>query len=423
MAIKDYKLSEDLVKKYINEGRILINISINNESIGIYLKESMDQYLLNATDYNNFKIKLISETEYSSIFEHNLYKEESLQTKNSEEQFSIDNKNTNFYYLRHGQKSEPLTYDGLKEKIDKKELLLTHLITWNDCLQWYKIFQIRDFNGPSDLPPELLPEQPSSDSLDTKEVDKKELINEKKNDPDLTSEAIVSLAFLGSKSKKEIEKQQVSKVVASENNNNIQDNAEEINELYGKQKNTFMIAIASILIVAVAGIIYSTYGNQKLFQENQSTSNKQKDEVYELTPTESSKTKLSANSNKNKKIGKSSRNRSRRTALKRPRKRKSFRKSRIYEQKKRMEDKPLKDSDPQDSAEAEELEPEKELTDNEPDIDDEDNYPDTPRKNSRKRLKQKIEEELEKDFDDEDIATNEEGPASESELFDEEESY
>lgn len=184
-------------------------------------------------DFTDYEIKNIDEVDFKSFYEHPLFQRRKPQLVPAPETVLDDD--TKYFLLIRGQKNGPFEKQEIKNLIDKKEILVTDLISTNAGHTWNKIYMTEGFDR------RTLKENDELPGLPNREYFEAEINN--KMEPGEEIEAVTGLAYLGNlKRGKAIEREK-----------------EEILEETIKKTNSYYWLYKIILGFSLIGIAYMGY--------------------------------------------------------------------------------------------------------------------------------------------------------------------
>lgn len=137
---------------------------------------------------SNYSVKNIDSQEWKHIFDHPYFQRRKPQLVSSETLTNNDN-DEEFYILSKGQKTGPFEKHQLLEMVEKREILLTDMVSFNAGHVWIKLFQVDGFDRRSLKESDQLPGMPDNTFLSKSSGETHTL--------GATADAMSSLAFLG----------------------------------------------------------------------------------------------------------------------------------------------------------------------------------------------------------------------------------
>lgn len=193
--LKDFILSEEALLANGELREHIFEIKDAEKSLGCISLSDLKAYLQEHHDdpeyqeeAKNYWIKNIDNENWKNIYELQFFqrrKPQLVPTKNSQD--SLDD--SEFFILQQGQKSGPFLKQQLMDKIEKREILLSDMASYNGGHTWVKLFQIDGFDRRVLRDNDHLPGMPADEFL-KRPSDSVHTISE-------TTDAITSLAFLG----------------------------------------------------------------------------------------------------------------------------------------------------------------------------------------------------------------------------------
>lgn len=184
-------------------------------------------------DFTDYEIKNIDEENFKSFYEHPMFQRRKPQLVAVSD--TEGDEDAEYFLLLRGQKTGPYQKNEIKNLIDKKEILVTDLVSLNAGHTWNKIYMTEGFDRRN------LKENDELPGLPNREYFESEITN--KNDNGEEIEAVTGLAYLGNLRRgKAIEREK-----------------EEILEETIKKTNSFNWFYKIIFVCSMVGIVYMGY--------------------------------------------------------------------------------------------------------------------------------------------------------------------
>ncbi len=179
------KRLEDLEQTGI-DGAQFFEVAIGETVIGFIHQNELKNYLeLHSDEYANLCVRKLGQETWMPASQHAFLQRRRPKIIKDNE-ISTDER---FFYLKEGQKMGPFTINELKQKIDHKEILITEMIVPEKGGNWFKLFELEQFDRRLYGVRGQLPERPSEERFEFEQS----LIKE--NSPE--KEAIAGLAYIG----------------------------------------------------------------------------------------------------------------------------------------------------------------------------------------------------------------------------------
>lgn len=186
--LKDIIFTEEQITGYIKNRDNIIEIKNDQESLGFILLVDLKNYFsIHDLEAKNYFVKKIDQTEWKNMVESPFFQRRKPQLVSNEN--IVNDDDLEFFILKNGQKLGPYNKQIMLEMVEKKEILLTDMASFNGGQIWLKLFQIDGFNRRTFKESDQLPGMPKSEFLNQSGANIR-IISE-------TIDAISSLAFLG----------------------------------------------------------------------------------------------------------------------------------------------------------------------------------------------------------------------------------
>lgn len=190
--LKDIIFSEEEIVQKIEMREHIFEIKDNDHSLGFMSLYDLKAYVFeHEEEAHNYSVKNIDSEEWKNIFEHPFFQRRKPQLVSAESLKDADD--LEFFILQKGQKNGPYEKYELLEMVEKREILLTDMVSFNGGHVWSKLYQVDGFDRRSLRESDQLPGVPSKEFLNRP--------SEAQNNIGETTDAITSLAFLGNQKK------------------------------------------------------------------------------------------------------------------------------------------------------------------------------------------------------------------------------
>ncbi len=224
----------------------IFELQINNIIVGPFRQRDLKRILRgNQKISNNIMIKNFNKDKWVPLFSHHVFQRRNVNIENRDINVKKSHK---LYLFQNGLKQGPYDIIEIKEKLELKEILITDMISVDNGYSWVHLYEIKIF----DRRTSQLPNSPSEKLLNDTKIFK--LI-------DKTSEAVISLAHIGS-----LNQQNSNKEYTEKSSNN---NTKDVNN--GHSIKYITIGIASIFLIILIGINLQLHNNPS----NNRTDNKE----------------------------------------------------------------------------------------------------------------------------------------------------
>ncbi len=186
--LKDIIFTKEKITSYIDDRDNIIEIKNEIENLGFISLVDLKNYFLNhEQEAKEYFVKKIDQSEWKNLQESPFFQRRKPQLVSNQ---AIENENdVELYILKNGQKFGPYNNKTMIDMVEKKEILLTDMASFNGGQVWLKLFQIDGFNRRIFKESEQLPGMPKEEFLNKSGAGGR-VIGE-------TIDAISSLAFLG----------------------------------------------------------------------------------------------------------------------------------------------------------------------------------------------------------------------------------
>lgn len=229
--LKDIIFTEEDITAKVEMREHIFEIKDAEASLGFISLYDLKAYVYeHEEEAKNYFVKNIDSDEWKNIFEHPFFQRRKPQLVSAESLKGQDDQE--FFVLSKGQKMGPYEKYELMEMVEKKEMLLSDMVTSNAGHTWIKLYQVDGFDRRTLKDSSELPGMPSSEVMQRP--------SEATHNIGETTDAMTSLAFLGNLKR--------GKTIERAKDDSYQD---EMN----KKANTSSI-YKWLLVASVIGIIY-----------------------------------------------------------------------------------------------------------------------------------------------------------------------
>lgn len=200
--LKDILFSEEEITAKVEMREHIFEIKEQDHSLGFISLYDLKAYVFeHEEEAKNYQVKNIDSDEWKAIFEHPYFQRRKPQLVSADNLKDADDQE--FYLLVKGQKSGPYEKYELSEMVEKKELLLTDMVSMNGGHTWIKLYMLDGFDRRTLKDNTTLPGMPEDEILKKAESAQATIGD--------TTDGFISLAFLGNQKKgKILEQQQLS---------------------------------------------------------------------------------------------------------------------------------------------------------------------------------------------------------------------
>jgi hypothetical protein len=233
--LKDIIYKEAEITAKIDMREHIFEIKDSSASLGFISLYDLKAYVFeHEEEAKSYYVKNIDSIEWKNIFEHPFFQRRKPQLVSTDSLKDADD--LEFFILQKGQKVGPYEKYELVEMIEKREILLSDMISVNAGHTWIKLHQVDGFERRSLKESSQLPGMPDGHFL-KKSSEAVNTIGE-------TTDAITSLAYLGNiKRGKSLEREQYSSL-----------EKEKEKEKNGRKNSTSIYKW--LLYASIVGIIY-----------------------------------------------------------------------------------------------------------------------------------------------------------------------
>lgn len=186
--LKDIIFSEEEIMSKVETREHIFEIKDSEHTLGFISLYDLKAYVFeHEGEAVNYSVKNIDASDWKNIYEHPFFQRRKPQLVSADTLKDADD--LEFFILQKGQKTGPYEKYELMEMIEKKEILLTDMVSFNGGLVWLKLYQVDGFERRELKDSDQLPGMPDSEFLNRP--------SETVNNIGETTDAITSLAFLG----------------------------------------------------------------------------------------------------------------------------------------------------------------------------------------------------------------------------------
>lgn len=200
--LKDILQTEEEILSKVEMREHIFEIKDAELSLGFISLYDLKAYVFEHEDEaKNYSVRNIDSDEWKNVFEHPYFQRRKPQLVSADNLKDADDQE--FFILIKGQKTGPYEKYELSEMVEKKELLLTDMVSFNGGHTWVKLYQVDGFDRRALRDSSVLPGMPEDEVLRKSESSQSSIGD--------TTDGFISLAFLGNQKKgKLLERQQLS---------------------------------------------------------------------------------------------------------------------------------------------------------------------------------------------------------------------
>lgn len=200
--LKDILQTEEEILSKVEMREHIFEIKDAELSLGFISLYDLKAYVFEHEDEaKNYSVRNIDSDEWKNVFEHPYFQRRKPQLVSADNLRDADDQE--FFILIKGQKTGPYEKYELSEMVEKKELLLTDMVSFNGGHTWVKLYQVDGFDRRALRDSSVLPGMPEDEVLRKSESAQSSIGD--------TTDGFISLAFLGNQKKgKLLERQQLS---------------------------------------------------------------------------------------------------------------------------------------------------------------------------------------------------------------------
>lgn len=200
--LKDILQTEEEILSKVEMREHIFEIKDAELSLGFISLYDLKAYVFEHEDEaKNYSVRNIDSDEWKNVFEHPYFQRRKPQLVSADNLKDADDQE--FFILIKGQKTGPYEKYELSEMVEKKELLLTDMVSFNGGHTWVKLYQVDGFDRRALRDSSVLPGMPEDEVLRKSESTQSSIGD--------TTDGFISLAFLGNQKKgKLLERQQLS---------------------------------------------------------------------------------------------------------------------------------------------------------------------------------------------------------------------
>jgi hypothetical protein len=202
--LKDIIFTEEQIVSQVETRDHIFEIRDAENSLGFISLYDLKAYVFeHEEEAKNYDVKNIDAAveEWKNIYEHPYFQRRKPQLISADNLKDADDQE--FFILIKGQKTGPYEKYELSEMVDKKEILLTDMVSFNGGHTWVKLFLVDGFDRRTLKESSNLPGMPDSEIFErSADGQTSAIIGD-------TTDGFISLAFLGNQKKgKILERQQ-----------------------------------------------------------------------------------------------------------------------------------------------------------------------------------------------------------------------
>jgi hypothetical protein len=190
--LKDIIVSEETITRSVEMRDHIFEIKDADKSLGFISLYDLKAYVYeHDIEAQNYWVKNIDNNEWKNIYDHPFFQRRKPQLVSTDTLKNVDD--LEFYILQKGQKTGPFEKYELMDKVEKKEILLSDMVSFNAGYTWIKLFQVDGFDRRSLKDNDQLPGMPTNEFLNRP--------SDSISSSGDSTDAITSLAFLGNQKK------------------------------------------------------------------------------------------------------------------------------------------------------------------------------------------------------------------------------
>ena len=140
----DFLHTEEEILKIVDVREHIFEIRKNSISMGfVSLYDLKNVMAHNEASLNETIIRPLDTKDWTPIFEHPYFQRRKPQLLSAQ---SVEEGEQTFYVLKQGQKTGPFEKKRIATMLERKELLLTDLVSTNAGHTWGKLYQVEGFD-------------------------------------------------------------------------------------------------------------------------------------------------------------------------------------------------------------------------------------------------------------------------------------
>lgn len=190
--LKDILGTEEELTSKVEMREHIFEMKDGETSLGFISLYDLKAYVFeHEEEAKQYQVRNIDSDEWKNIYEHPYFQRRKPQLISADNLKDADDQE--FFVLIKGQKAGPFEKYELSEMVDRKEILLTDMVSFNAGHTWVKLYQVDGFDRRSMRDSSVLPGMPDDDILNKTEAAAAAIGD--------TTDGFISLAFLGNQKK------------------------------------------------------------------------------------------------------------------------------------------------------------------------------------------------------------------------------
>jgi len=190
--LKDILGTEEEITSKVEMREHIFEMKDGETSLGFISLYDLKAYVFeHEEEAKQYQVRNIDSDEWKNIYEHPYFQRRKPQLISADNLKDADDQE--FFVLIKGQKAGPFEKYELSEMVDRKEILLTDMVSFNAGHTWVKLYQVDGFDRRSMRDSSVLPGMPDDDILNKTEAAAAAIGD--------TTDGFISLAFLGNQKK------------------------------------------------------------------------------------------------------------------------------------------------------------------------------------------------------------------------------
>jgi len=190
--LKDILGTEEELTSKVEMREHIFEMRDGETSLGFISLYDLKAYVFeHEEEAKQYQVRNIDSDEWKNIYEHPYFQRRKPQLISAENLKDSDDQE--FFVLIKGQKAGPFEKYELSDMVDRKEILLTDMVSFNGGHTWVKLYQVDGFDRRSMRDSSVLPGMPDEDIINRTETTEAGIGD--------TTDGFISLAFLGNQKK------------------------------------------------------------------------------------------------------------------------------------------------------------------------------------------------------------------------------
>jgi len=190
--LKDILGTEEELTSKVEMREHIFEMRDGETSLGFISLYDLKAYVFeHEEEAKQYQVRNIDSDEWKNIYEHPYFQRRKPQLISAENLKDSDDQE--FFVLIKGQKAGPFEKYELSDMVDRKEILLTDMVSFNGGHTWVKLYQVDGFDRRSMRDSSVLPGMPDEEIINRTETTEAGIGD--------TTDGFISLAFLGNQKK------------------------------------------------------------------------------------------------------------------------------------------------------------------------------------------------------------------------------